>query len=206
MVKLGGGLITAFSACGNAVPVLNRALLVALAGELRALHCPLIVLHGTGTFGKPPALKYGYMDGRLACERRAVVAEVASQLAQMEADVLACLLEGGLHAFRLPVVGLAPRAGCQRRYHALRGAGGRSARARHDACDRRQFRARRGRLCRLFERQHRGRPGHCHAGAITGAGHPRPRRLQRFRPQQQHLYPPVRRRRGADRFGRRGRP
>lgn len=111
VVKLGGGLITGFSACGNAVPVLNRALLVALAGELRALHCPLIVLHGTGTFGKPPALKYGYMDGRLACERRAVVAEVASQLAQMEADVLACLLEGGLHAFRLPVVGLAPRAG-----------------------------------------------------------------------------------------------
>ncbi|UUZ48663.1 hypothetical protein LP420_39270 [Massilia sp. B-10] len=190
MVKLGGGLITAFSACGNAVPVLNRALLVALAGELRALHCPLIVLHGTGTFGKPPALKYGYMDGRLACERRAVVAEVASQLAQMEADVLACLLEGGLHAFRLPVVGLAPRACLPASAPMARALVGDLLARGMTPVIGGNF-ARRGRLCRLFERQHRGRPGHCHAGAITGAGHPRPRRLQRFRPQQQHLYPPV---------------
>lgn len=106
VVKLGGGLITSFAAQDSAVPELDRSLLQTLAAELRDANLPLVVLHGTGTFGKPPALKYGYMDGRLGRERRAVVAEVASQLAQMEASILACLQQAGLHPFRVPVVSL----------------------------------------------------------------------------------------------------
>lgn len=89
------------------MPELNQRLVIACAREIAGVNRPVIVLHGTGTFGKPPALKYGYLDGRLGRERRAVVAEVSSQLAQMEASVLTCLQAAGLHPFRLPVVSLA---------------------------------------------------------------------------------------------------
>ncbi len=107
VLKLGGSLITSLES--GAKPELNHQLLIACAREIAASAQPVVVLHGTGTFGKPPALKYGYMDGRLGSGRHAVVAEVSCQLAKMEAEVLACLQEAELHPFRLPVVSL---AGC----------------------------------------------------------------------------------------------
>jgi isopentenyl phosphate kinase len=107
VIKLGGSLITSFAPHDNATPELNHRQVIACANEIAESSQPVIVLHGTGTFGKPPALKYGYMDGRLGRERRAVVAEVSCHLAQMEASVLVCLQAAGLHPFRLPLVGLA---------------------------------------------------------------------------------------------------
>jgi isopentenyl phosphate kinase len=105
VLKLGGSLITSLQSGSR--PELNHQLLIDCAKEIAASAQPVVVLHGTGVFGKPPALKHGYMDGHLGSGRHAVVAEVSCQLAKMEAEVLACLQEAGLHPFRLPVVSLA---------------------------------------------------------------------------------------------------
>lgn len=104
IIKLGGSLITSLGKTGE--PEVNQQVLVGCAREISASAHPTIILHGTGVFGKPPALRYGYMNGYLGRDRYGVVSEVSCQLAKMEAEVLNCLLNGGLHPFRLPLVSL----------------------------------------------------------------------------------------------------
>lgn len=59
VIKAGGSVITAkgprpsFDARGSA----------RLAGGLARLPGPMIITHGTGSFGKPPAVRYGYLGG-----------------------------------------------------------------------------------------------------------------------------------------------
>lgn len=98
VVKLGGGLIT-FSDSGH--PMTNRVRIIACAEELAATGRPTVLIHGTGAYGKPPAVRYGYLDGRLSRERGDVVARVSADLASLELDVLECLQAGGLRAFRM---------------------------------------------------------------------------------------------------------
>ncbi|VEB45255.1 Predicted archaeal kinase [Chromobacterium violaceum] len=99
MVKLGGSLITCEGPGG---PDVDRDLLTARARELAACGRPLVLVHGTGAYGKPPARRYGYLDGRLPSGRAGVVAEVARDLARLELEVVDCLEAGGLKPLRLP--------------------------------------------------------------------------------------------------------
>ncbi|MBV8049074.1 MAG: hypothetical protein JO171_18130 [Paludibacterium sp.] len=103
VVKLGGGLITVDGADG---PRADRVLLLERARELAAAGRPLVLVHGTGAFGKPPARHYGYLDGRLARGRADVVARVSRDLARLELDVVDCLEQGGLRPLRLPALAL----------------------------------------------------------------------------------------------------
>lgn len=98
VVKLGGSLITL---CENGQAVTNRELVTACASELAASGKPVVLVHGTGTFGKPPAIRYGYLDGHLSAERSDVVAHVSLDLAKLEMDVLESLAAGGLRPLRL---------------------------------------------------------------------------------------------------------
>ncbi|QIY79979.1 isopentenyl phosphate kinase family protein [Chromobacterium violaceum] len=103
VVKLGGSLITCEGPGG---PDVDRDLLTARARELAACGRPLVLVHGTGTYGKPPARRYGYLDGRLPSGRAGVVAEVARDLARLELEVVDCLEAGGLKPLRLPAIQL----------------------------------------------------------------------------------------------------
>ena len=46
-------------------PVFDRAAVSRLAASLAELAEPFALVHGTGSFGKPPALRYGYLSGRI---------------------------------------------------------------------------------------------------------------------------------------------
>ncbi len=81
VVKLGGSLITRDTGTG---PWLEAGLVIDLARELSALNRPLVLVHGTGAFGKPPAERYAFLQGHLDAERRDVVAEVAAHIGRYE--------------------------------------------------------------------------------------------------------------------------
>lgn len=99
VIKLGGGLITTET---DGRPVTDRELVVARARELAEMRQAFVLVHGTGTFGKPPAVKFGYLDGRLSRDRGDVVAYVATALARLELDVLECLTQAGMNPIRVP--------------------------------------------------------------------------------------------------------
>lgn len=115
VVKLGGGLITSWSAENR--PVLDRALVTARVRELAGCGVPTVLVHGTGTFGKPPADRFGYQDGWLPAGRHAVVATVSTLLARMELELLECAQDAGLHPLRLPAGGLASMVAGEIRLH-----------------------------------------------------------------------------------------
>ncbi len=112
VVKLGGSLITRDTGTG---PWIETGLVIDLARELSALNRPLVVVHGTGAFGKPPAERYAYLHGHLSAERRGVVAEVTAHLAGYESLLLEHLLDGGLYPYRISTAALmrGTSAGCR---------------------------------------------------------------------------------------------
>ncbi len=115
VVKLGGSLLT-HEADGR--PGVDIASLRRLGAELASLGRPLVVLHGTGSYGKPPAARHGYMDGRLAPGRVAIGAEVTLELQALECAVSQALFSSGLPVFRLPAASLfSARAGDARLVH-----------------------------------------------------------------------------------------
>jgi glutamate 5-kinase len=103
VVKLGGGLITRFDGCH---PTVDRPLVVSHAQAIAASRIPTVVVHGTGAYGKPPAVLYGYLNGHLCEKEGDIVARVALDLAKLESDVIECLLEGGLRPLRVPALTL----------------------------------------------------------------------------------------------------
>ncbi len=61
VIKAGGSVITR----KGESPVFDRAAASRLAASLAELREPFALVHGTGSFGKPPALRYGYLSGRV---------------------------------------------------------------------------------------------------------------------------------------------
>src|SRR5262245_45090194 len=106
VIKLGGSLITREV---RRRPVVERERVLALASEIAGLARPVVLVHGTGAFGKPPAIEHGYLGGRLGeGEGEAwIVSQVTAALGALEREILSCLSEQGLPAFRLPAVAVA---------------------------------------------------------------------------------------------------
>lgn len=102
VVKLGGGLLTGGS---DDEPQLDMVRLDTCLADLAALPAagqPLVLVHGTGTFGKPPARLHGYLDGRLGVDRAHVVSKVGAALAAFENRLLARAEAAGLRPVRVP--------------------------------------------------------------------------------------------------------
>lgn len=97
VVKLGGSLIT--NKTGTATFCHRTAR--RLAQELARYQGPVVLIHGTGSFGKPPVHKYGYTDGFLSRLHTAIVAEVSELLHQLRGHMLATLVEAGVPALSL---------------------------------------------------------------------------------------------------------
>lgn len=104
VIKLGGGLITGWV---DGAPVLERERVLALTAEIGSLGRPVVVVHGTGAFGKPPAIEYSYLGGRLEDSDAWIVSLVTSALEVLEAEIMKCVRESKLSAFRVPAVALA---------------------------------------------------------------------------------------------------
>jgi isopentenyl phosphate kinase len=99
VLKLGGSLLTHARREG----VFSRRRTRRLAEELAAFRGPLVVVHGTGSFGKPPARRYRYLTGRLRKERVPVVCKVEGCLDRLRGSILDELRRAGVRA-----VGVSP--------------------------------------------------------------------------------------------------
>jgi len=104
VIKLGGSLITRSL---DGAPVVERERVLALTAEIVSLGRPVVVVHGTGAFGKPAAIEHGYLGGRLEDSDAWIVSLVTSTLGVLEAEIMKCLLESNVSAFRVPAFALA---------------------------------------------------------------------------------------------------
>lgn len=98
IIKLGGSLITN----KQRVTTFRAHRMRRLARELTACKDPIVLLHGTGSFGKPQARKYHYEDnGYVSRSQVKVVVEVSDLLNKLRALVVRILLEAGVEAMSI---------------------------------------------------------------------------------------------------------
>lgn len=93
VVKIGGSVLTRMHASG---PDLHEERLAALLPDLRNCNDAVVLVHGSGSFGKPPALKYGYLGGKLGADRAATVSAVSADLERLHAALLERLRQADL--------------------------------------------------------------------------------------------------------------
>jgi isopentenyl phosphate kinase len=97
VVKLGGSLIT--NKDKPATFYWERA--ERLAKEISQYREPLVLLHGTGSFGKPPAILHRYLDGFVPRTKAWIVAEVSALLHELRSHMLNTLVRAGVPAFNV---------------------------------------------------------------------------------------------------------
>jgi isopentenyl phosphate kinase len=101
VIKIGGSVIT----FKNRPYTANLLNIERIAGEIAhiwpKIKEKLIIVHGTGSFGKPPALRYGYMDGRIKSSK-IPVAKIKFDILRLHNKLLEALLKKGIRAISLP--------------------------------------------------------------------------------------------------------
>lgn len=97
VIKAGGSVIT----CRGKRPVFNKRAAARLAAALARLDEPFILVHGTGSFGKPPAVRYGYLDGRVR-PGGAPVARIKASLLRLHSAFVEELVKAGVNAVSCP--------------------------------------------------------------------------------------------------------
>ena len=100
VIKLGGAVITS----ADDTDGLNKAVMKRLADELASLPARLVLVHGTGAVGKPPAIIHGFVGtGALAADRAQVACEIHHSLRNLNQAIVGNLLAAGL-----PAIGIDP--------------------------------------------------------------------------------------------------
>lgn len=100
IIKLGGSVITG----KGDEPSFNEENTFRLARELSPYHSHCILVHGTGNFGKPPALKYGYyQNGILEKENKLVALKIRNSLRSLNHLFIDTLISAGIPAFPLEI-------------------------------------------------------------------------------------------------------
>jgi len=92
VLKIGGSLLTD----KTREQVFDGEQARRLADEVAAYGRPLVLVHGTGSFGKPPARQFNYMDGFLPPERAGVVSAVDAILDELRNRVMQALRSAGV--------------------------------------------------------------------------------------------------------------
>ncbi len=98
MIKLGGSVITN----KNSPYVANPRHIRALARIIRQINVPLVVAHGTGSFGHTSAAKYGGMHGY---KNSLGIAKVSQDALEINSIVMRCFIEE-----KVPAIALRPSA------------------------------------------------------------------------------------------------
>ena len=101
IVKLGGSVITD----KRRKFVVRRGVLRRLARELGAANCPLVIVHGGGSFGHPLASKYGLAKGFRGVEQLIGFALTHRAMERLNAHVV-----DALHRAKIPAVSVQPSA------------------------------------------------------------------------------------------------
>lgn len=97
-IKAGGSVITR----EGEKPVFDRASARRLAAALSRLTEPCLLVHGTGSFGKPPARRYGYLSGSIPAGKPVPVAAIRADLARLHGLLVAELSRAGVRALSCP--------------------------------------------------------------------------------------------------------
>lgn len=97
VIKAGGSVITR----GAEKPSFDFRAAARLGAVLAGLDEPFILVHGTGSYGKPPAVRYGYLDGRVR-RGSAPVPEIKAGLMELHGALLRALRSAGLKAASCP--------------------------------------------------------------------------------------------------------
>lgn len=103
LLKLGGSLITDKDSPHTARPDVIRRLGKEIFDYWRTDHSPLIIGHGSGSFGHIPAKRYGTRQGVKSAEDWAGFAEVHAEAAALNQIVTNLLRESGL-----PIISFVP--------------------------------------------------------------------------------------------------
>lgn len=104
IIKVGGSVITFKRDEGS----FNRA----AAGRIAAaLPANTLIVHGSGSFGKPPAIRYGYLDGIVVRERLLPILEVRQALSRLNGLFVQELLANGIPAVGLSATSMFTHAG-----------------------------------------------------------------------------------------------
>jgi isopentenyl phosphate kinase len=102
IIKIGGSLVTNKARPASfCKPRTSR-----LGQELSKVGAPFILLHGTGSFGKPPARQYGYDHLGYLQRSPEIVSEVSNLLHELRGKVVTALREVGMRAFSVPPAGV----------------------------------------------------------------------------------------------------
>jgi glutamate 5-kinase len=97
-IKAGGSVITR----EGEKPVFDRASARRLAAALSRLKEPCLLVHGTGSFGKPPARRYGYLSGAIPAGKPVPVPAIRAGLARLHGLLLSELARAGVRALSCP--------------------------------------------------------------------------------------------------------
>lgn len=98
LIKLGGSVITHLQCEGK----FHAQNVQRIARELATSHEPIILVHGTGHVGKPPAIEHGYADtGIIPASNAALSASVRRDLQRLNEQVVNALMDAGLNVLPL---------------------------------------------------------------------------------------------------------
>lgn len=97
VIKAGGSVITK----KGGRPSFDRHAAARLARMLARLKEPFVLVHGTGSYGKPPAARYGYLSGRIK-PNSAPVAAIKASLLQLHSLFVSELAAAGLKPVSCP--------------------------------------------------------------------------------------------------------
>jgi isopentenyl phosphate kinase len=103
VLKLGGSLITEMV---DSRPECNIAVTKELVRQIGNLDTIPILIHGTGSFGKPPVIQYAYPDGYLSKFRSNVVSIVSALLEKLSVNVIQLIRNAGLAVLPINVASL----------------------------------------------------------------------------------------------------
>jgi isopentenyl phosphate kinase len=98
IVKIGGSIITdKFSE----EPVFAAENARRMAMEISRLPELPVIVHGTGSYGKPPAKQYGYLNGVLSKQQAHIISKVSGILESLRQNVLDTFRQAGVPAIGL---------------------------------------------------------------------------------------------------------
>lgn len=98
IIKIGGSVLT-----DKESGAFDKSAAVAIA---RNLPSQSIVVHGSGTYGKPPAIEFGYIDGVVKKDLISSILHVRQMLALLNGQFVNTLLENGTSAVGLSAFAL----------------------------------------------------------------------------------------------------
>lgn len=106
-LKLGGSVLTDKGREGS----LRKAVARRLLSEVAKAGVPVVLFHGAGSFGHPPAERWGLGTTPVTPDRRAGISETLAAVSRLHAELLQIAFDAGLRPISVPLHILTESAG-----------------------------------------------------------------------------------------------